>query len=295
MRCVFAVSLLSYYVLVQSSNAQYIESPATEAEQIALEVSGELLPPEMLVEEILTDLSTIRSVYSGMSEVQHQPLWVAGEVLISLSASAQETHEQGEFSELEELNDSLGLVGSSAYSGGDPLILTFGLPYHPDRLVELYTAIEGIEYGEPRYRIGEGATIVANPPLYTFKTGWEDCPSGCIYGHTWIFSVTDDVATLIDEFGDPTDFDIYGIRAEGEGVSEGEGEGDGEGEGAGNTSEGEGDGTTIFLQCAAGSQDYTTPHGDVLLLLLMYLVLSKGRNLARERSVNLPITTEDSR
>jgi hypothetical protein len=45
--------------------------------------------------------------------------------------------------------------------------------------------------------------IVGNVKTYKFNLNWGDCPSGCIYGHYWIYNLIGSTVHLVDEAGTP--------------------------------------------------------------------------------------------
>lgn len=61
-------------------------------------------------------------------------------------------------------------------------------------------------YIEPDVVIGGGHTItcVSNGicQIYNYTLRWGDCPSGCLYSHSWIVRVADSNVTLVEEVGD---------------------------------------------------------------------------------------------
>lgn len=71
----------------------------------------------------------------------------------------------------------------------------------------------GVNYADPNYIIGDGNDITTTPTLiedydlyYTY--GWGDCQAGCIFDHTWRFSVNplDCTVSFVESYGDPVDF-----------------------------------------------------------------------------------------
>lgn len=182
------------------------EGEREEAMYLALELTGELLAPEFLVDQIQADLSAIRAAYPDMRGIRHRPLWVIGEILVALTPEAFEAYERGEFTAFDELNEFFGLVSAQVFNRSrGSMGLGFELPYHPERVAEEYEPIEGIRYAEPNGWCCDGSTIIADLPFYTFSKRWGDCPAGCMLRHNWLFSVEHGVVTLIEESGPPLD------------------------------------------------------------------------------------------
>lgn len=61
-----------------------------EAEILAMEVSGKLLPPPSLYEQIRSDLAAIRQAYPAMASIRHRPRWQLGVLILVLAAKALE-------------------------------------------------------------------------------------------------------------------------------------------------------------------------------------------------------------
>lgn len=179
-----------------------IDKTACDAELLALEISGALLPPTELYEQVYNDLTTIRQAYPEMNEIYHRPSWIPGELIVGFTEEAWQQIKNGEYQGLDELNSEYGLLQIkdtfSTY-----MLLEFEERYNPEYLAPLYTAAEGVTGAEPNQFIANESDIQAAIPDYTFSFGWKDCPSGCIYHHYWAFTVIDGTVTLVNEYGDP--------------------------------------------------------------------------------------------
>jgi len=207
---VFAIAVLfGIYLIPGSSFAQTptptptaADFPDSDVLVLALEISGELLPPPSLYERIHSDLIAIRNAYPETNEVHYYPSWEIGEIFADLTPEAMEQFKMGEYHGLDALNAVYGLPQITALEGS--LCLQFSRPYNPAVLADLYSKADGVirAYPDRIIRIGVSSDIRVALPHYTLTLGWGDCPAGCIYKHYWLFSVTDGSVTLIDEGGD---------------------------------------------------------------------------------------------
>ena len=74
--------------------------------------------------------------------------------------------------------------------------------YHPEILAGIYEEVDGVTYAEPNWFGGDGSDIFSEQvSIYTFKRGWGDCPSGCMYADYWVFSVSGGIVELIAHYG----------------------------------------------------------------------------------------------
>jgi hypothetical protein len=166
-----------------------------EAQLLALEVEGQLRPSEEITEQIYNDLFAIRSNYPEIAFITYMPRAVPDEIMIGLTAEAAEQFRNGQYHALDELNETYGVIeiDSHLLSFIRLLILKFDQIYNTELLSQIYADanLPGVRYAEPNYRIGDGSTIIAEPPYYCFVHAWGDCPSGCIYREYWYFKVED--------------------------------------------------------------------------------------------------------
>jgi len=162
-----------------------------DAATIALEQSGELRAPSDILARLRADLRAIRKAFPEMTSFEHVGEWVAGELLVGLTLEADEQFLAGNYHGLDDLNSDLGPV-EIEYLGFGTLLLRFSEPYHPERLVELYAAAEGVEFADPNFIGGLiGKTrILAEPPRYRFQG---------LFGQQWVFDVADGQVDFLDE------------------------------------------------------------------------------------------------
>lgn len=190
-----------YFVQLAGSSAAASERDATE---LALEISGELLPPTDLHNRILLDLEAIRQFDPRMTCLGHREKWAVGELMLSLTPDAYAQYQRGDYQGLDVLNAAYGPVTISDMGFGSTVLhLKFSQPYHPERLAAVYEALDGVVYAEPNGLIGDSGTIFVSGNQYTLSYGWGDCPSGCIDEHFWTYAVADGKVQLVGESGDP--------------------------------------------------------------------------------------------
>jgi len=171
-----------------------------EAQQIALESSGELLPPDALVKRIEKDLQAIRAQFPAVAEVHHTQKWQPGKLML------QNVNKEA----LETINKSpYGPSESQAIFQDKIFLVTFKKPYNPEKLAELLKQDYGIEGARPDGVLGGSSsiTLTSDPSgknTYVIMKGWGDCMSGCINKHFWTFAVgpQENSVTLVEEKGD---------------------------------------------------------------------------------------------
>lgn len=170
----------------------YGRSEDADAEWIALELSGALLPPRALYLQLRNDLKAIRQAYPVVEGVHQNPYWQLGMV------SAKITSKQ-----ITQINASeLGPV-TVFPSFSEWHAVLFALRYNPTALIPLLKSRFGVVDIEPSGFAGSGDFIGADPSnhIYTFSQGSGDCMSGCIYRHNWEFSVSSaGLVTLLREY-----------------------------------------------------------------------------------------------
>lgn len=195
-----------------------------DAELLAMEISGELLPPPSLYEQIHSDLIAIRQAYPAMTSIHHRLRWVPGELLVGLTPEAMQQFNNGDYHGLDSLNSEYEPVEMIPNYTLLMLLLRFEQRYNPEYLAPLYAAAEGVTYAEPNRLMRDGNDIDVSMLYYTFSVGWGDCMAGCIFRHYWIFYVVGGSAVLVYEYGDPLDhpllpsiiFDLEGKPMDGE-------------------------------------------------------------------------------
>ena len=170
-----------------------------EAQVIALDLDGQsLCPPVELAERIYEDLAAVRVAYPFVADITYRPSAVPDEIIIALTEGAYEQYQQGQYHALDGLNAEYGMIEMRQFIPNKPnFVLTFNQVYNTQMLADIYAPAEGVVYAQPNYYYGDGSTIEAGPPFYTFVRKWGDCPSGCIHQESWRFKVEDGQVTLL--------------------------------------------------------------------------------------------------
>ncbi|MEW5803362.1 MAG: hypothetical protein AB1847_14810 [bacterium] len=181
-----------------------------EAEVLAMEISGELLPPPSLYAQIHADLMAIRRAYPQVASVQNCGRWVPGELIIVLTKEATAQWVNGSFHGFDVLNAFYGPatvkpLSVSFISWGFPaiLLLKFSRPYNPECLAQIYSHADGVLSVSYNGYAGDNDFIKVDFPFYTFSHGEGDCLCGCLTRHTWVFSVINGQPALLEEQGPP--------------------------------------------------------------------------------------------
>jgi hypothetical protein len=205
-RIIILLSLLSF-LLVSCSNPHNslskldIELTAEdneEAELIALCLSGELVSPYSLSNQVLMDLANIRSAYGDKFEpiqrIRFGPPWVPGCLLVGFDSSTAEMVANGEYHAWDWLNIKYQVTEIDTMDiRNNWIVLYFKDKLHPQRLSELYTVLPGITYAEPNGFYGDFSNVYPRQIMggisYLFREGWGDCPCGCTNNRYWYFVV----------------------------------------------------------------------------------------------------------
>ncbi len=202
------LALMGLLVFTAAAPAQTSTFPCDDARFIALEISGDLIPPEALTDQIYNELALIYDHTPAMSRIHYSPAAWPGTILI-------------------DVGDSIGyLIANQQYQGFDSLdaiygehtreqlfefsyqhwMFDFDACYNPGPLAEIYGQAPGVENTWVDYMFGDGDAITAavtdTLSTYTFRHGWGDCPAGCIDEHFWTYQIQNGVVTLISSSGD---------------------------------------------------------------------------------------------
>lgn len=86
--------------------------------------------------------------------------------------------------------------------------------YNIRALTKIFSAIPGIKYSRAAPIDGEGDGIrnteYTDHNELTYYYGWGDCPSGCIYGHAWVFNVYPDCSVeFVGGYGNSLEPEYY--------------------------------------------------------------------------------------
>ena len=167
-----------------------------EAALMALALSGEMVAPDSLYNQVLEELAGIRSTYGdSYGSIQHtrfRPPWVPGNLIISFDSTAAQMAADGEYHAWDQLNEQYQVTEIDTFSiRYGWVLLHFNEKYHPRRLAEKYEVLPGVRYAEPNRLGGDFSNVyprlTSRGITYLFREGWGDCPSGCISNLYWYF------------------------------------------------------------------------------------------------------------
>lgn len=194
------ISALIIALFAASAPAADYSDPLVEAQLIALELSGELTPPADLTQQVLEDLAAIRAAYPQVAHISYRLPFSPDQIIVGITQQAMQQFQNGQYHALDELNATYGVVEIATKFDRFSLKLKFDRVYNTQLLCQIYSAanLDGVRYVEPDYTTGDGPTIVAQPPTYTFIDAWGDCPSGCIHHEYWYFKVEAGQVTLLN-------------------------------------------------------------------------------------------------
>ena len=168
-----------------------------EAEAAALWLSGDLVAPTDLYNELLNGYSRIRSAWADSIPELDQAVfvspWIPGELLVKLTDDAIAELRRGEYHDLDSLNSyyRVAQIDTHLIDFIGWMHLKFEGRLHPERVSEDYSQVPSLLYAEPN---GTWNNQAGNYPWhidggisYLFRYGWGDCPAGCIYNQFWYF------------------------------------------------------------------------------------------------------------
>lgn len=167
-----------------------------EATLIALALSGELVAPDSLYNQVLEELAGIRSTYGGsIGPIQHIrfiPPWAPGRLYIDFDSASAQMVADGEYHAWDQLNQQYQVTEIDTFSiRYGYVMLHFNEKYHPLRLTEKYEVLPGVRYAGPDRPGGDFSNVyprlTSNGITYLFRKGWGDCPCGCLANLYWYF------------------------------------------------------------------------------------------------------------
>lgn len=186
-----------------------------EAEFAALCLSGDMVAPDGLYDQILNDLAVIRTTFGDTFEavvrVKFRPPWIAGCLIIGLDDTTAQQVVGGEYHAWDRFNERYQVtrIRTSLTPAFGAAVLYFQGRLHPYRLGDVYGCLPGVTFTEPNHVIGDSPNIYLNQTghaiTYLFRDAWGDCPSGCIYSEYWYFLVEEGQPTFLDHWGSHRD------------------------------------------------------------------------------------------
>ncbi|HEX5132782.1 MAG TPA: hypothetical protein VFX92_09875 [Candidatus Krumholzibacteria bacterium] len=170
-----------------------------EAEVAALWMAGELFAPGKLYEELRDDLSAIRDEYLDSipeTAIQFFPPWVVTQLIILPDNATWDKIRGGEPNPVDSLNVIFHATGLDtlrfSWLWG---LISYEGRLHPQRLAEIYAAQPGVIVAEPNGYGGDWDNMYPwkhdGHMTYLFRSGYGDCPAGCIFSDFWYFRRVD--------------------------------------------------------------------------------------------------------
>ena len=187
-----------------------------EAELIALCLSGELIAPDSLYEQVLSDLAAIRATFGDtfelINQIKFMPPWQAGCLIIGFDESTFQQIRNDEYHAWDDLNQQYHASNIDTipfHLDGGIVLLTFEGRLHPWCLTELYSVLPGARAPSPNFIAGDWSNVYARQTrdgiTYLFRRGWGDCPSGCLYSEYWYFIFEGDQPVFVGHWAPDED------------------------------------------------------------------------------------------
>ncbi len=163
-----------------------------EAEQIGLEMigaGGPLRVPDDVYDRVARDLGLIRTAEPTLAGETHSPAWVPEDLIVKKFPEVPPD-------DYDALNACLQLVLEN-HLFGDWYVLTFAGPLNAPALVEVYTALDSIEFAEPNGIFGgqnfwRPTDLGGGTWRWNVDDGYCDCFDGCDCHRLFVFEVDAD-------------------------------------------------------------------------------------------------------
>ena len=173
-----------------------------EAELAALHLSGKLIAPLPLYEQIKEELELIREAWSDSIvhvNMLFDPFWTESRIKVNVNSTTFDSMRLGEYHHWDSLNDyyridtiTFGQSFSSTYRWAN---LNFGGRLNPILLVDLYAGLPGFTSvtSVTTYALGDRPILLLlrddQTVKYFFRYAYGDCPSGCAISEIYYFTV----------------------------------------------------------------------------------------------------------
>lgn len=204
MRASYKGAILVSAIVLATAGPLFAQGPSCDESTIlALEISGELVAPVDVANQVTDDLAVIRDAYPVVASITVWPDWEPGRLKVRLTPSAWAQYLAGTYTALDTLNEEYGMAVVDQIAFINVLVLASAVCSNPTVIEDAYATAAGVEWAAPNWYLGDGDDITStHVGRYTFKHGWLDCAVGCAYEHYWQFEVNNGVATLVGEYGD---------------------------------------------------------------------------------------------
>jgi hypothetical protein len=210
-----AVAVLA--VLSTTACSEVADAPGDDAVVLALRYQQELFLDDDLARTYDDLLERGRTVDARLALVHARPNVFPDRVLVQTDVAAVEASwASGALAtgieSLDALLESIELSSINTLQNEAGSYLHFERAVRPQTLAASIRAYPGFRaFVELNYGDGVDITIeeLADAHVLTFRLGWGDCLSGCIFAHLWRVRVAVDSVSLLDESGDelPPDID----------------------------------------------------------------------------------------
>lgn len=210
--CLFAILLLCGCAddPVSSSADEPEDISATpradsEAEEMALYISRQLVAPEALYQRVKTDLHEIRTLFAdsgSLADIRFFMYTFPSRVTLTFRPSFLSDSTTAGFRQFDSLNTFLRLQSVSRYRGWHSL--SFDGLLHPFRLVDAYLTIDGIESAHVDVPVGGRSSIYpvqyGRTIRYFISAEGGDCPAGCGYAFVHCVDARGDQYTYVGNY-----------------------------------------------------------------------------------------------
>jgi len=168
----------------------------TEADRLAMLLSGELRAPDSLKARVWSDLDLIRRRYGdshpGTAAVAFVVPWRIGHLLVRPDSVTLATILMGSYTAWDSLNTEFAF--EHYYQVGTFLWLWFNTTANARAMAGLYVQLPGMLSAFPNGWLGDWPSIwpqaAGDTIKYVFRMGWGDCPGMCMYSQYWFFKTT---------------------------------------------------------------------------------------------------------
>ena len=172
-----------------------------EAELAAMWLSGELVAPVKLYEQIRDELFLIRSTWQDSvteTGIVFVPFLRASYLSMGFSSATYDSILAGTYHAWDSLNSYYRMEDMSFIEMLTHVSMIFEGRLNPILLAEAYSGLPGSRYIQAGGFVGDMPLLwiynARGKLKYFFRNAWGDCPAGCIYSTFNYFEVVDDSA-----------------------------------------------------------------------------------------------------
>ncbi|MCL5996229.1 MAG: hypothetical protein M1546_09245 [Chloroflexi bacterium] len=161
-----------------------------EAAPLAMEASGDFVPPQPIYDRVLSDLVTIRGAYKAVSAIRARSAWDPHHMQIYFDEVGNAAFRLGIYHAWDDLNTRFGamVIGNGSVVTGIRFTGTCNIL----RLAEEYARLPHVRDAQTDYLLGDDSdvclSVTGKTYVYIFDAAGGDCPSGCTEHTYWGFS-----------------------------------------------------------------------------------------------------------